>query len=76
MLPLLQWVQELVAENDVQALLRSTEQLGRCYDSMEFWEAFEIMPIKSRTWFLPYCVLKLSAYDTSSFIFCFRHEML
>ena len=44
----LEWVQELLAENDVKALPRSAEQLGRCYDSREFWATFKIMPIKSR----------------------------
>jgi hypothetical protein len=47
-LPQLQWVQELLAENDVKVLPRSTEQLGRCYGSRDFWETFKVMPIKSR----------------------------
>jgi hypothetical protein len=47
-LPQLQWVQELLAENDVKVLPRSTEQLERFYDSRDFWETFKIMPIKSR----------------------------
>jgi hypothetical protein len=47
-LPQLQWIQELLAENDVKALPRSPEQLGRCYDSREFWATFKIMPVKSR----------------------------
>jgi hypothetical protein len=46
-LPRLEWVQELLAENNVRALPRSAEQLGRCYDSREFWATFKIMPIKS-----------------------------
>jgi len=48
MMPQLQWIQELMAENDVKALPRSAEQLGRCYDSREFWEKFKIMPVMAR----------------------------
>jgi hypothetical protein len=44
----LEWVRELLTENDVKALPRSAEQLGRCYDSREFWTTFKIMPVKSR----------------------------
>jgi hypothetical protein len=47
MLPQLEWIQELLVENDVKALPRSAKQLGRCYDSREFWATFKIMPIKS-----------------------------
>ncbi len=47
-MPQLQWVQELMAENAVRALPRSAEQLGRCYDSREFWAKFKIMPVKAR----------------------------
>jgi hypothetical protein len=47
-MPQLQWIQELMAENDVKALPRSAEQLGRCYDSREFWEKFKIMPVMAR----------------------------
>ena len=46
--PHLQWIQELMAENDIKALPRSSEQLGRCYDSREFWATFKIMPIRAR----------------------------
>jgi hypothetical protein len=48
MLPQLQWIQDLLAENDVKALPRSAELLGRCYDSREFWATFKIVPIKAR----------------------------
>lgn len=43
----LQWIQELLKEEDVKALPRSSEQLGRSYDSREFWERFGIMPLKA-----------------------------
>ena len=42
------WMQELMAEADLNALPRSMEQLGRCYDSREFWSKFKIMPVKAR----------------------------
>jgi hypothetical protein len=47
-LPQLKWIQELIAENGVQALPRAAERLGRCYDSREFWDTFKIMPVKAR----------------------------
>lgn len=38
------WVGELLHEQDIKALPRSMETLGRCYDSREFWNRFGIMP--------------------------------
>lgn len=42
------WVGELMDEEDVRALPRSMETLGRCYDSREFWKTFELTPLKAR----------------------------
>ena len=46
------WVLELMAETDgkasVRALPRSMEQLGRCYDTREFWSTFGLVPLKAR----------------------------
>lgn len=42
------WVQELLWEENVNALPRSMEALGRCYDSREFWHIFGIAPVKAR----------------------------
>jgi len=42
------WVYELMNEEDVRALPRSMEQLGRCYDSREFWATFELAPLRAR----------------------------
>jgi hypothetical protein len=47
-LPQLKWVQELMEEESVKALPRSMEQLGRCYDTREFWNRFHIMPVRAR----------------------------
>ena len=44
----LKWVGELMRENDVRALPRSMEQLGRCYDTREFWKTFGLMPTRAR----------------------------
>lgn len=41
------WVGELMAEQEVKALPRSMETLGRCYDSREFWATFELMPTRT-----------------------------
>ncbi|MCJ1381763.1 hypothetical protein MMC17_004874 [Xylographa soralifera] len=46
--PLLEWVRELMVEEDVRALPRSMELLGRCYDSREFWSTFGIAPVRAR----------------------------
>lgn len=42
------WVYELMTEEGVQALPRSMEQLGRCYDSRAFWSTFQLSPLKAR----------------------------
>ena len=42
------WVFELMAENQVRALPRPMGQLGRCYDSREFWATFGLVPVKAR----------------------------
>ena len=42
------WVYELMTEEQVKALPRSMEALGRCYDSREFWSTFSIAPLKAR----------------------------
>lgn len=42
------WVYELMQEQDVKALPRSMEALGRCYDSREFWHTFDLTPLRSR----------------------------
>ena len=44
----IKWVGELMAEQEVKALPRSMEELGRCYDSREFWTTFGIMPVRAR----------------------------
>lgn len=43
-----QWVYELMWEEDVLALPRSMETLGRCYDSRDFWRTFGLAPLKAR----------------------------
>ncbi|KAF4551291.1 Hypothetical protein D9617_14g077480 [Elsinoe fawcettii] len=43
-----QWVYELMNESGVKALPRSMEELGRCYDTREFWKTFGLGPIKAR----------------------------
>ncbi|KAI5474403.1 hypothetical protein MNV49_003371 [Pseudohyphozyma bogoriensis] len=42
------WVAELMDQEDVRALPRSAEQMGRALDSREFWRDFEIAPVKGR----------------------------
>lgn len=42
------WIYELMDEEKVQALPRSMETLGRCYDSREFWRTFGLAPLKAR----------------------------
>ena len=44
----IKWVGELMEEENVKALPRSMEQLGRCYDTREFWTTFGLMPIRAR----------------------------
>lgn len=43
-----QWVLELMDEEQVWALPRSANTLGRCYYGREFWTTFELTPLKSR----------------------------
>lgn len=40
------WVYELMQEEDVRALPRSMEVLGRCYDTRELWQTLGITPLK------------------------------
>lgn len=42
------WVGELMEEENIRALPRSMDQLGRCYDTLDFWKTFELMPTRSR----------------------------
>ncbi|KAH8652670.1 hypothetical protein BGZ60DRAFT_420006 [Tricladium varicosporioides] len=44
----IKWVGELMAEEDLRALPRDMEKLGRCYDSREFWNTFGLMPVRAR----------------------------
>lgn len=44
----LKWVWQCMDEEDVRALPRSMESLGRCYDSREFWKTFKIEPVRAR----------------------------
>lgn len=44
----IKWIGELMMEKKVKALPRSMEQLGRCYDTREFWTTFGLMPVHSR----------------------------
>jgi hypothetical protein len=46
--PQIKWVGELMKEQNIRALPRSMEQLGRCYDTREFWETFGLMPVRAR----------------------------
>ena len=42
------WVRELMHETGVRALPRTPEYIGRGMDSREFWDTFELEPIKGR----------------------------
>ncbi|KAK8194349.1 hypothetical protein M8818_007539 [Zalaria obscura] len=42
------WVYELMEERGVRALPRSMEQLGRAYDSRDFWQTFGLSPARAR----------------------------
>lgn len=42
------WVLECMREEKVHALPRSMEVLGRCYFGREFWDTFEMAPLKAR----------------------------
>ena len=44
----MKWVGELMSEQGIKALPRSMEQLGRCYDTREFWTTFGLMPVRAR----------------------------
>lgn len=46
--PLTDWVRALMMEEGIKALPRSMEQLGRCYDSREFWDRLDISPVRAR----------------------------
>lgn len=46
--PHIEWVRELMLEEGVRALPRSMEQLGRAYDSREFWEKMGMSPVRAR----------------------------
>ncbi|RKF63841.1 hypothetical protein OnM2_022004 [Erysiphe neolycopersici] len=39
-----QWISELMQEQNIKALPRTAEQLGRCLDSSDFWFTFGLMP--------------------------------
>jgi hypothetical protein len=42
------WVHELMQEQKIWALPRSKEELGRCYYGREFWDTFQMTPLKAR----------------------------
>jgi len=42
------WVRELMAEENIRALPRSPDVLGRALDSREFWTIFGLSPVKAR----------------------------
>ncbi|ERF74237.1 hypothetical protein EPUS_03427 [Endocarpon pusillum Z07020] len=42
------WVRELMEEEGVKALPRSVEKMGRAYDSTEFWNKFNLSPVRAR----------------------------
>ena len=44
----IKWVGELMEETKIRALPRSMEELGRCYDTREFWNKFRLMPVRAR----------------------------
>jgi hypothetical protein len=44
----IKWVGELMEETKTRALPRSMEELGRCYDTREFWTKFRLMPVRAR----------------------------
>lgn len=46
--PHLQWVKELMLEENIKALPRSMEHLGRAYDSREFWDHIKSVPVRAR----------------------------
>ncbi|KAI0366180.1 hypothetical protein BV20DRAFT_952899 [Pilatotrama ljubarskyi] len=42
------WVRELIKEEGIRALPRPPEVIGRAMDSREFWDTFELEPLKGR----------------------------
>ncbi|KAI0671343.1 hypothetical protein C8Q78DRAFT_1069058 [Trametes maxima] len=42
------WVKELVREEGIRALPRTPEVIGRAMDSREFWETFDLEPVRGR----------------------------
>lgn len=44
----LTWVRECMREENVRALPRDMQLLGRCYDSREFWDTFHLTPVRAR----------------------------
>jgi hypothetical protein len=42
------WVRELMQEQDVRALPRNVESLGRALDSRDFWLRFGLSPVEAR----------------------------
>jgi hypothetical protein len=42
------WVRELMQEQDVRALPRNVEHLGRVLDSRDFWFQFGLSPVEAR----------------------------
>ena len=46
--PQAKWVRELMAEMRVRVLPRNVELLGRVLDSRDFWEEFNLSPIRAR----------------------------
>lgn len=43
-----QWVRELMRDESVRALPREISTLGRALDSRDFWDTFELVPVKAR----------------------------
>ncbi|KAK0500083.1 hypothetical protein EDD18DRAFT_1307608 [Armillaria luteobubalina] len=43
-----QWVRELMHDESVRALPRDISTLGRALDSRDFWDTFELVPVKAR----------------------------
>lgn len=43
-----QWVLKLMEEQDVRALPRTPETIGRAMDSREFWRTFGLLPVVGR----------------------------
>jgi hypothetical protein len=41
-----EWIYDLMLTQNIRALPRDKETLGRCYDSREFWERFGLRPLR------------------------------